>query len=105
MDLVRAHVLVQGLVQGVYFRANTAEKARSNGVAGWVRNNLDGAVEAVFEGKKDAVNKVIEWCRTGPMGAQGAGRAGAGRVAIRAPTPTPPAQRRAILRPSGASLR
>lgn len=70
MDLVRAHVLVQGLVQGVYFRANTAEKARSHGVAGWVRNNPNGAVEAVFEGKKDAVNKVIEWCRTGPMGAR-----------------------------------
>ncbi len=70
MDLVRAHVLVQGLVQGVYFRANTAEKARSNGVAGWVRNNSNGAVEAVFEGEKDAVNKVIEWCRTGPLAAR-----------------------------------
>ena len=70
MDLVRAHVVVEGLVQGVYFRANIAEKAGSLGVAGWVRNNSNDAVEAVFEGGKDAVNKVIEWCRIGPVGAR-----------------------------------
>ncbi len=57
-------------MQGVYFRANVADRARSRKVAGWVRNKPDGAVEAVLEGEKDAVAKVVEWCRTGPIGAR-----------------------------------
>ena len=58
----RAHVIFRGRVQGVFFRANTCSKARELGVSGWVRNLIDGTVEALFEGEKESVEKVIEWC-------------------------------------------
>ena len=61
---VRAHVIFHGRVQGVFFRANTKRTAERSGVAGWVRNLLDGTVEAVFEGTKGDVEHVINWCRT-----------------------------------------
>ncbi len=64
--MVRAHLYISGLVQGVYFRANTVDVARLHGVCGWVKNNPDGAVEAVLEGPSQAVERVISWCRTGP---------------------------------------
>jgi acylphosphatase len=63
---VRAHVLVSGRVQGVFFRDSTAKAARSRGVAGWIRNLPDGRVEAFFEGSRDAVESMISWCKTGP---------------------------------------
>jgi acylphosphatase len=63
---VRVHAIVTGRVQGVWFRARTQERAESLGVSGWVRNLPDGAVEAVFEGPRDAVDAVVEWCREGP---------------------------------------
>ncbi|MBI5236380.1 MAG: acylphosphatase [Deltaproteobacteria bacterium] len=66
MKPVRAHLYISGLVQGVYFRANTVDVARLHGVRGWVRNNPDGAVEAVLEGQSHAVERVISWCCTGP---------------------------------------
>jgi acylphosphatase len=62
---VRARVRVTGRVQGVYFRASTADEARSLGLAGWVRNAGDD-VEAVFEGPRAAVDRAIEWCHVGP---------------------------------------
>ncbi|MGB9987814.1 acylphosphatase [Salarchaeum japonicum] len=64
-DRVRAHVFVSGTVQGVYYRANTREEAKSLGVTGWVKNLADGRVEAVFEGDEDDVEAMIEWCHTG----------------------------------------
>ncbi len=64
--LVRAHIYVSGLVQGVFFRASMQDVARSIGVTGWVRNLPDGRVEAVIEGEEDKVLKVIEWARRGP---------------------------------------
>jgi acylphosphatase len=64
--LVRAHVFVSGLVQGVFFRASMREVAQRYGVTGWVRNLPDGRVEAVIEGEEDKVLKVIEWARRGP---------------------------------------
>jgi acylphosphatase len=67
---VRAHVFVSGKVQGVYFRQNTQQNAQEHGVLGWVRNLADSRVEAVFEGDKDAVSKVVEWCRHGPAAAR-----------------------------------
>ena len=64
--MVRAHVRISGKVQGVYFRASTQASAQRLGVTGWVRNLRDGDVEAVFEGPKDAVEKLIAWCHRGP---------------------------------------
>jgi acylphosphatase len=65
-DMVRRRVVVRGEVQGVFFRDSTKKEAESRGVAGWVRNREDGAVEAVFEGSADAVEAMVEWCRSGP---------------------------------------
>ena len=62
----RRRVVVHGNVQGVFFRDSTEKEARSRGVAGWVRNRDDGAVEAVFEGDEDAVEAMVEFCRSGP---------------------------------------
>lgn len=64
--LVRVRLVITGVVQGVYFRANTVDVATTHCVGGWVKNRQDGAVEAVIEGQRDAVIKVIEWCRLGP---------------------------------------
>ena len=69
MPKVRAHIIIKGLVQGVFFRASTQRIARENSVAGWVRNRFDGRVEAVFEGEKGDVEETIQWCRRGPLGA------------------------------------
>ena len=66
MEMTRAHLVIEGLVQGVFFRANTIETAQALNVCGYVKNNPDGSVEAVLEGDKDSVEKVIAWCRTGP---------------------------------------
>lgn len=60
----RAHVVFEGLVQGVFFRANTKKCADSLGLTGWVRNRHDGSVEAVFEGEEEKVLQAIEWCAT-----------------------------------------
>lgn len=65
-EKVRAHVLVSGKVQGVFFRAETQQTAVQYDVFGWVKNNRDGTVEALFEGDEDDVKAVIEWCRQGP---------------------------------------
>jgi acylphosphatase len=62
----RARVVIQGRVQGVFFRAETRERARSLGLTGWVRNQPDGSVEAVFEGSRDRIESIIGWCRHGP---------------------------------------
>jgi len=66
----RAHVFVSGLVQGVFFRANTRDEARRMGLTGWVRNLPDGRVEVVFEGDKGDVDAMIKWCREGPEAAR-----------------------------------
>jgi acylphosphatase len=62
-------VLVEGRVQGVFFRDTTRRIATERGVAGWVRNRADGLVEAVFEGEPSAVEALIEFCEQGPPGA------------------------------------
>jgi acylphosphatase len=61
----RARVVVTGQVQGVFFRKGCAEAARRRGVAGFVRNQPDGTVEAAFEGEPEAVEHMIAWCRSG----------------------------------------
>lgn len=65
----RAHVSINGLVQGVFFRASTRDKAQKLGVKGWVKNCSDGSVEALFEGEKNFVDEIVSWCRRGPDGA------------------------------------
>jgi len=69
MDRLRAHVTIDGRVQGVNFRASAREQARTTGVEGWVRNLDDGRVEAVFEGPDTAVKLMINWCHSGPRSA------------------------------------
>jgi acylphosphatase len=64
------HVVIHGRVQGVGYRAFTEYVALDRGLAGWVRNRRDGAVEAVFAGPPEAVAAVIEACRRGPPGAR-----------------------------------
>lgn len=66
----RKRVIVHGRVQGVFFRDTTRRMAESRGVAGWVRNNPDGSVEAAFEGEDDAVEAMVAFAREGPRGAQ-----------------------------------
>jgi acylphosphatase len=68
--VIRRRVVLHGWVQGVFFRDSTRQRARQHGVAGWVRNNRDGTVEAVFEGEADAVERLVSFCREGPRGAQ-----------------------------------
>ncbi|MFH2012792.1 MAG: acylphosphatase [Pseudomonadota bacterium] len=66
MTRIRAHIIVKGNVQGVYFRAETQLEARRLGVKGWVRNLQDRSVEAVFEGEEDSVKSMVKWCSHGP---------------------------------------
>ena len=63
---VRAHAIITGRVQGVWFRMETKQAAESYGVSGWVRNKRDGSVEAVFEGTEADVKSALEWCKKGP---------------------------------------
>ena len=67
--LVRRRVVVRGHVQGVFFRDSTRRLAERHAVAGWVRNNADGTVEAVLEGRPGDVERLVAFCREGPRGA------------------------------------
>lgn len=68
-ELVRKHVVIRGRVQGVFFRDCTRERAQAEGVTGWVANRGDGGVEAVFEGTAEDVERMVEFCRSGPSSA------------------------------------
>ena len=70
MTKVRAHILISGLVQGVFFRQKTKQMAESRKVGGWVRNLDDGRVEAGFEGEETDVQALVDFCRRGPSGAK-----------------------------------
>ena len=63
-------VVIEGRVQGVFFRAWTVQEAKEKNLRGWVRNRLDGAVEAVFSGAEADVDDMIEACRQGPPAAR-----------------------------------
>ena len=65
----RAHVVISGRVQGVFFRMETKRAAGEFGVFGWVKNQREGTVEAVFEGDQDQVEAIVDWCRQGPPNA------------------------------------
>jgi len=79
--VVRYRVLISGQVQGVFFRDTCRRMAREHGVSGWVRNLPDGRVEAVFEGRAEDVDRLVDWARRGPSRAVVAG------VAVRAEPP------------------
>jgi acylphosphatase len=64
------HVSIRGRVQGVGYRAWTADEARRRGLEGWVRNRRDGSVEAVFAGPENIVADMLSACRRGPSSAQ-----------------------------------
>lgn len=66
---VRAHVIVRGVVQGVWFRGSTQDQAERLGLGGWVRNLPDGSVEAAFEGPEEAVREAVAWVGVGPRSA------------------------------------
>ncbi len=66
MVAIRRRVRAHGRVQGVFFRDSTREEAENRGVAGWIRNTNDGAVEAVFEGDPDDVEALVWFVRSGP---------------------------------------
>ena len=68
--MIRRRVVVHGFVQGVFFRDTVRRAAVGAGVAGWVRNNRDGTVEAALEGEPATVERVVDVCRTGPRGAR-----------------------------------
>ncbi len=69
MAKIRAHLIISGRVQGVYFRYSTEQEATRLGLTGWVRNLRSGEVEAVFEGSEKEVEEMVRWCHHGPPGA------------------------------------
>lgn len=70
MNQARAHLVITGRVQGVFYRAYARDQAESLYLSGWVRNRPDGAVEAVVEGEAANVDLFIDWCRQGPPSAR-----------------------------------
>jgi acylphosphatase len=69
-ETVRRRVVVRGRVQGVFFRDSTRRRAEAHGVVGWIRNRSDGAVEAVLEGPREAVDRVLRFLEMGPPQAE-----------------------------------
>lgn len=67
--MIRRRVVVHGHVQGVFFRDTVRRRALAAGVTGWMRNNRDGTVEAVFEGDPSAVERLVDFCHEGPRSA------------------------------------
>jgi acylphosphatase len=62
----RVQARVRGVVQGVSYRANTAARAQSLELRGWVRNRDDGSVELIAEGPRSQLDALIQWCWVGP---------------------------------------
>ena len=64
--MVRAHLLISGIVQGVGYRWSCRREGQGIGVTGWVKNLDDGRVEVVLQGTREQVEKLIRWCYRGP---------------------------------------
>ena len=64
----RVHLVIEGVVQGVFYRASARDQAVRRGLTGWVRNLPDGAVECVAEGEEGAAQALVAWCHQGPPG-------------------------------------
>ncbi|MFH1489827.1 MAG: acylphosphatase [Pseudomonadota bacterium] len=69
MDRFRVRLIIEGRVQGVWFRDSTRREALALGVTGWVKNRPDGAVEVLAEGLREPVRKLVAWCHHGPPAA------------------------------------
>ncbi len=70
MSNIRVRLIIEGGVQGVWFRDSTRRQAVGLGVSGWVKNRPDGNVEVLAEGPEDRVNKLVAWCHHGPSAAR-----------------------------------
>ena len=70
VDNIRVRLIVEGRVQGVWFRESTRREAERLGIHGWVRNRREGTVEVVAEGPEDSVRKLVAWCHHGPPSAR-----------------------------------
>ena len=66
MDNIRVKLIIQGRVQGVWFRDSTRREAMGLGVNGWVKNRRDGSVEVLAEGPEERVKQLVTWCHHGP---------------------------------------
>jgi acylphosphatase len=64
--IAQVHVIISGRVQGVWYRASTKQKAEELGLTGWVKNTVDGNVEAIFEGDESTIDEMVAWCWIGP---------------------------------------
>ena len=73
MDNIRAHLIIEGRVQGVWFRDSTRQEADRLGLGGLVKNRFDGSVEVVAEGPRERVETLVAWCHHGPPAAMVAG--------------------------------
>ena len=80
MDNIRVHLIIEGRVQGVWFRESTRREAVSLKLTGWVRNRPDGSVEASIEGPEHLVDRLVSWCRKGPPAARVTALSGADRL-------------------------
>jgi acylphosphatase len=69
MRQIRVRLIIEGRVQGVWFRESTRRQATALGVQGWVKNRPEGTVEALLEGSEEPVRKLVAWCHHGPSGA------------------------------------
>lgn len=69
MDNVRVHLIIEGRVQGVFFRDTTRREAVGLGLRGWVKNRFNGSVEVVAEGPRDKADQLVQWCYHGPPAA------------------------------------
>ena len=67
---LRVRLIIEGRVQGVWFRESTRREATRLGVFGWVRNRPDGKVEVLVEGPEDSVKSLVAWCHHGPTAAK-----------------------------------
>lgn len=72
-EKVARHLVIRGRVQGVWFRESMRLQAERLAITGWVRNRLDGSVEAVIQGSAEAVDAMTRWARRGPEAAQVSG--------------------------------